>query len=313
MALYTYKYNDLKTGSFNRLESTINNHVIPNLGYLQLHAIRQDDIQLLINRLMTSGLSYSSIKKIYEAINACFKHALIKEDVLKNSVAGVKLPSQSRFPKKEITIFTESQMEQFYQELSRKYRNGNPVYLYPDAFVLILNTGLRIGEALALQWEDVNLEDKSIHIRRNVIKVKTRDPKDITKHTGYINIIQDSTKTYAGDRVIHLNKKAFAAISTLHEANRQHTFVICNSLGKPVPTQKFERTFHRVLDNCNIDKCGVHTLRHTFASMLFRKGADVKAVSKILGHAKVSVTYGTYIHLIKEQRKETIELLDDEE
>ena len=70
--LYTYRRNELKPSSFDRLESTIKTYIIPELGYLQLSNITSDDIQKLLNKMLSDKLSHSSIKKVYDVANACF-------------------------------------------------------------------------------------------------------------------------------------------------------------------------------------------------------------------------------------------------
>ena len=72
-----------------------------------------------------------------------------------------------------------------------------------------------------------------------------------------------------------------------------------------------ERSFHIVLRNAGVrDDCGIHALRHTFASMLFSKGIDVKIVSQLLGHSTVKITYDTYVHLFKKDISRVICMLD---
>jgi len=86
---------------------------------------------------------------------------------------------------------------------------------------------------------------------------------------------------------------------------------MANDAGNICEPRNIDRMFRNILAKCGIKPCGVHALRHTFASMLFKRGVDVKTVSELLGHANVSVTYDRYIHLIKEQKQEAVALLDD--
>lgn len=72
----------------------------------------------------------------------------------------------------------------------------------------------------------------------------------------------------------------------------------------------FIRSFHGVLSNAGLEQSGVHILRHTFASMLFRNGIDVKIVSKLLGHSSVKITYDIYVHLFEEDISHITDVLD---
>ena len=151
MWLKEFKYNKLKPLSYDRLESTVNNHIIPNLGGIKIDKVTRERIQVLINKLYHKGLSYSSIKKVYVALNSCYKYAMIDDVVLKNPCLGIVLPSQTETTR-QITAFTDSEVEQIKAELVRTKANGDMYYTFGYAFLLILNTGLRMGEALSLMW-----------------------------------------------------------------------------------------------------------------------------------------------------------------
>ncbi|MBE7053793.1 MAG: hypothetical protein E7391_05895 [Ruminococcaceae bacterium] len=151
MWLKEFQYNKLKPLSYDRLESTVNNHIIPNLGNIKIDKVTREQIQVLINELHHKGLSYSSIKKVYVALNSCYKHAMIDDVVLKNPCLGIVLPSQTETTK-QITAFTDNEVEQIKLELVRTKANGDMYYTFGYAFLLILNTGLRMGEALSLLY-----------------------------------------------------------------------------------------------------------------------------------------------------------------
>jgi hypothetical protein len=83
--LQEYQFNKLKPSSYDRLERTVNNHIIPQLGGMKIDKVTHDHVQALINRLYhDQKLSHSSVKKVYVALNACYNHALIADVVRKN-------------------------------------------------------------------------------------------------------------------------------------------------------------------------------------------------------------------------------------
>lgn len=311
--LYTYKRNELKPSSFDRLESTIKNHIIPNLGYLQLANIETEDVQFLINNMFDNGLSHSSIKKVFDACNAIFKYAVIR-DLKYNPIQGVKMPSIKHFAKNEIRYFSKEEIKRFEEEATRKYKTGNPVYKNGYAFVLMLNTGIRESEVLGIdKYNDIDLENNTLRIRKNVVIIKKRDKTDPSIITGYDTRVQDTVKTDAGDRIIPLNSKAKESIMYLmniHDNNSN--LLISNNSENALSPTTLNKTLKKILFAAGIDECGTHTLRHTFASRLFENGIDAKVVSELLGHANVTITYNTYIHLIKEQKIKAIQSLDIE-
>lgn len=270
--------------------------------------VTRDDIQALINRLYyQSELSYSSVKKVYVALNACYKHAIIDDIVIKNPCSGIILPSQSERTKQP-SAFLEKEVEILQKYLSQKTDNGEYKNYYAPAFLLILHTGMRMGEALSLTWDDIDLCSHTVTVRKNSIMVKNRDNDGVVSG-GYSWKLQDSTKTTSGNRTIPINKTATEALHALLKGNNT-PYVIVNSKGKPVLPSNFERSFHAILRSCELDHYSVHSLRHTFASRMFRSGVDVKIISKLLGHSSVKITYDIYVHLMQDELAHVTDVLD---
>ena len=307
--LREYQYNKLKPSSYDRLESTVINHIFSHIGGLKIDRVTRDNIQALINQLYKKeNLSYSSVKKVYVALNSCYKHALIDDVVTKNPCIGIVLPSASERTKQIFSLAKED-VDRFKCELSKINTDGSPIYYYGNAYLLILNTGLRMGEALSLRWDDIDFENKTITVSKNSILSKKRDSEGNTLG-GYELQVQNSTKTANGNRVIPINRSAEEALLALRKGNTT-PYVIVNSRQKQVLPSNFERSFHAVLKNAEIDgDYGVHALRHTFASMLFAKNVDVKIVSKLLGHSSVKITYDIYVHLFERDVSRVTDVLD---
>ena len=305
--LQNVQSNILKPSSYDRKEITLENQVYPLIGDICMSQVSFDDIQDMINELKKQDLSYSTIKKAYEAINGCFKYALIKGDINKNPCIGVTLPKNLKHQDGDIKFYTEKQVELLLNQSTIKYNNGKSKYRLGYGIQLLLYTGLRIGEALALTWEDVDIQNKTIKVNKNLKQVKNRDDDQSV----YKIIIQNSTKTNSGTRIIPLNNKSIEALKQIKEITGQYKYVFSTETGNNVSARTCDRMFRKIQENCGFKEIyGVHALRHTFASLLFKRGVDVKTVSEILGHKDVSVTYDTYIHLIQEQKVDAMNLLD---
>jgi integrase len=173
----------------------------------------------------------------------------------------------------------------------------------------MLHTGLRLGEAIGLKKSDWNKDDNTLHVQRNIQSVSKRND-DGTRARGK-RLISNTTKTYSGNRILPLNKTARDALERLCEQHPESEHVVCSSLGTIIPPERLERTFYRILNNVGITKAGTHSLRHTFASMLFAKGTDIKTVSELLGHASIQITMNTYVHLIGDPKHSAVEKLDE--
>lgn len=307
--LRTYKRGTIKASSYDAIERTIQNQIAPYIGMIQLKEVTSSDIQTLLNDLKEKGYSYSTVKKAHDCLNAMFEHATIAEDVAKNPMLLVKMLAQSEFEKKEIRYFSEEECALIIEESSRQYTTGKPVYQYADAYILILNTGIRLGEAIGLKKSDWDKGNKTLHIQRNIQSVAKRDNSG-NRVVGK-QLITNTTKTYSGDRIIPLNKAATEAIERLCGQHPDSECIICSSKGEMIPPERLERTFYRILKNVGISQAGTHSLRHTFASMLFAKEVDIKTISELLGHASIQITMNTYVHLIGKPKHTAVQKLDE--
>ena len=299
---------ELKPKSYDRLEQTVNYHVIPYIGDLQLQAITSDDVQKMITKLTTEGKSYSSIKKAYEAVNAAFKWGLYCDPpkVKKNPVANVKLPNKKLFTQKQIPFYTEEEALKLTSKALQICANGNRRYPLGAFVPLIINTGLRASEVLALKWKtDIDIENRTLTVHNNVVFVKDRE-----KDKGYKLLEQDTVKTDAGqDRVIPLNDAAYNALTNLQKLTGEKTWVLTTRNNTQMKPRQLDQMFRRIAVAAGLPEekiYGVHALRHTFATLLLKNKVDIKTVSELLGHSDVSITYNTYIHVIREQKAEAV-------
>lgn len=307
--LKTYKRGTIKPSSYDAIERTATNHIFPNIGIIQLQEITATDIQTLLNDLKDNGYSYSTVKKVHDCLNAMFTHATIADDVAKSPMLLVKMLAKSEFETKEIRYFTKEECALIIEECSRQYKTGKPIYQYADAYILMLNTGIRLGEAIGLKKTDWNKNDNTLHIQRNIQSVSKRDGSG--NRVQGKQLVTNTTKTYSGDRIIPLNKAATEAIQRLCEQHPDAECIVCSSKGDMIPPERLERTFYRILKNVGISQAGLHSLRHTFASMLFEEKVDIKTISELLGHASIQITLNTYVHLIGKPKHTAVNKLDE--
>lgn len=305
--LTTVKKNELKPKSYDRLEQTLTLDVYPNIGQLQLQAIESKDVQAMVNKLKDAGRAHSSIKKAYEAVNACFKLGVIQKTVKSNPALGVTIPSKKLFPAKKIHFYTKEEVQQLIEQAMICWPNGTRRYPLGAFVPLLINTGLRMGELLALRWEeDVDLENKMITVHNNLTFVRDRS-KDEKK---YMLLEQDSVKTDAWqDRSIPINDQALAALLDLQKVTGSQTYVMTTKNGTHVSPRNIDRIFRRIAVAAGFPEekiYGIHALRHAFATLLLTNDVDIKTVSELLGHSDVTITYNTYIHVIKEQKRKAL-------
>ena len=308
--LFNVKKNVLKPSSFDRDVRT-GNLIKKYIGNYTLEQLTTPFFQSeLINKLKDDDYSYSTIHKVYVLLNECLQYAVDTDKLNKNPCKLVKQPPRKIFETKEIRWLTEEEIQQFKEQASSTYKNGKPKYIYGLAISLVIYTGLRCGELSALKWSNIDFENKTINVAKNIITAFDYDGVNRIKARTQI---QDSTKTSKG-RKIPLIKSAENILNSIKSQYKEINpdgFIINNS-DKMVMIQVLSRSYLDIANACGIaNPLGIHTLRHTFASLLIKKGVDIKIVSEILGHKDVSFTYNVYVHILEEQKIQAMNLLDD--
>ena len=318
----TVKRTSLKPSSYDRLESTIECQINPRIGWYYLDELTDSIILTeLINPIIDEGLSVSTAKKAYNGMNEFLKYAVFKHMIRFNPMGIMKAPkpiehyevtnetvdeepceADKALTREETTLLRAILYQRWHRPpQNRRFVNGGAVDL-------ILNTGLRMGEALALKWADINFEKKTLSVTKNLITVKNREktgPK-------YKLIIQEKPKTEKSKRLLPLNKSALAALEDLKTAPGYNPggFVIHTKNGTPVMPRTFEQTLELMCRAAGIRKIGVHALRHTYATRLFEKRVDIKVISELLGHSSTEITYKIYVHVIDSLKESAVEAIE---
>ena len=294
----------VKEQSYHRIESTYKVHIEPAIGYFVIDKIDSKLIQdELINEKIKS-LSHSSVKKIYDVLNSSFKYARSTGYLISNPVDLVVLPQKTHvvFEKNKKTsggnleILTNDEVKRFTEAALAVHSNGEPVYPNGRMFLLMLYTGLRVGEASALRWCDFDETSHYLTVSSNIIRTKDEEGKAVFKY-------QKSVKTKSSHRILKLNQQALDTISPLKKSG----YIFCNRHGEVLRPRNIQNTLDAILQRAGIPHKSTHVFRHTFASKLFEQGVDVKIVSELLGHSSVSFTYNIYITLIQKQKVQAIE------
>jgi integrase len=177
-------------------------------------------------------------------------------------------------------------------------------------YVVALHTGLRQGELLALKWEDLNLEERTLQVRRTV-----------TKDGGKLEI--GPTKTAKGRRTVKLTRDATEAlrrhltrqleeIDGLGDYFQQNGLVFCTSKGTLInPTNLRKRSFAPLLAKAGLPHMTFHQLRHTAATILLLKNVNPKIVSEMLGHASIAITLDTYSHVLPNMQDSAVAAMEE--
>ena len=181
--------------------------------------------------------------------------------------------------------------------------------------MLNFETGLRIGELLALKETDIIEEDniKKLHICRQV--AKNPDLSDLNNIVQNIWTVENHTKTERGNRIIPLSFKALEYINRIIEINKQNNvykdgYLFLTENGTIITQGSVSEQLKKACDKVNILRRSMHNIRKTYASKLFARDVPITVISKLLGHADESTTLRYYIFNIYDSQETDIIVLN---
>jgi len=312
----------LKPQAYRRLEGTVNNQIknsdIGNLRYMSLTC---DDIQAVINKLDKEHYSYSTIKKTYDALNAFYRFVSAR-DKIDNPMLLVVKPTENSVSAeaKDIEWFEQDDINKFVSACSACYATGTPRFPYGRVLAANIYLGCRAGELLCLTWRDIDFEAGTIYISKTLIEAENpkyeKNNPELMKEKGIkrtLFVVQKNTKTDR-NRFVPMNNKA-KELLLAHRAISKFTdpddYVILTRNRKTTTIKNLSNSIAAIerFAGTTVQSCNTHILRHTCASLYFRKDVAVETIAQILGNS-VEVCRKTYIHFIDEQLKEAASRID---
>ena len=276
--LENYIKPSVKTRTYEHYGQIVKLHIIPALGEYDLAELSVIVLQRFVADLLNSGN-----KKTNKGLSANFVNAVIS--VIQNSLKTAHLIGVA-------PEYVAGRNEVNGMELAERKKK----ILF--GIVLCLYTGLRIGELLALTWEDIDFAKGLLFVSKTC-----HDGNDGNKH---IRII-DSPKTAHSRRVIPLPKQILPFLKNIKRRSKCEYIIADGS--KPVFVRSYQRTFELLLKKLDIPHKEFHSLRHTFATRALECGMDVKTLSELLEHKNATVTLNRYAHSLMEHKTEMMNRL----
>jgi len=147
---------------------------------------------------------------------------------------------------------------------------------------------MRIGECLAITWDDILWERRAVSVNKTLIRIAHKKKMSV----------QDGAKSYSSNRVVPLSTEAYRLLDTMSQEAADLTgYVFAGEDDMPISYEAIRYQIKKACEEAGVPYKGQHAFRHTFATNCYNRGADVKILSKLLGHADVSVTFNVYVHL----------------
>ena len=284
---------NLSETSFQLYERLFRIHILPNFGDYYLSELSTDLIQEIFTKQFQSGnLSRSTMNQVKTKFGLALKLAVKKGIIAKNPCEGVVL-HKMREAKSIEALSVENQkklVEYCYKDQ------------YNYLFIFLLGTGLRIGEALGLTWDYVNMEKRSIKIQKIMIEI-SGNPK-----------FKDYPKTENSIRELAISDKMIKILESQMQFKNEMNYL---NLVFPSSNYNFRTTanlrtrFQNICKAADIDFINLHGLRHTFATRMLEKGVMPKVVSQMLGHKSIVTTLNIYSHVLKEHQEKHIIQIDE--
>ena len=295
--LENYVQPSAKQRTYTRYKEIVEQHIIPQLGDLELSEITPYVLQCYVTELMKcgnlrtgKGLSANSVNSIITVIQNTLKTAYSLGMVREYTGDKIKRPRSSE---KKVECFSMSEQKKIEQYILNE--DGSRLF----GVLLCLYTGLRIGELLALEWSDIDMSKSELRVNKTCHYGKDKN--------GVFGRITDIPKTQSSIRTIPIPKQLMPHLREVKKKSRS-THIVSNG-ENPISMRSYQRSFSALLKKLNIPHRGFHSLRHTFATRALECGMDVKTLSEILGHKNPTVTLNRYAHSLMEHKKEMMNKL----
>ncbi|QOY50935.1 tyrosine-type recombinase/integrase [Candidatus Sulfurimonas baltica] len=264
-----------------------NRHIIPYFKGRQLNSIKSMEIEAWQNRLLTK-YKVLSVKKYRSIFYSIYTRAIQNELVIKNPFDNVPAPSL----KKEFYTYAEAEtVNPFTQsEIDKLLGSEDDTYI-PNFIKLMSNCGARPGELIALVWDDIDFEKRTINIAKTIV-----------------NNVVNLPKTISSVRCIDMIDGAYEALQAQYKLTGTYgTNVFLNSSKKSFYSHDIiNLLMQKRLKKLGIEPRSLYQFRHSFASRMIKNGIDITWVSKMLGHKDSSITLQVYTHYLKEEALEII-------
>ncbi len=284
----------VKATTYESYERLIRCHIKPELGRRKLKTLAPDHVQALYQRKLDSGLAPGTVRQVHSVLSRALDQAVRWGTVPRNVCKATTPPKPDS---EEIKPLDAEQARQLLRTAGGER--------FEALYVLAVTAGLRIGELLALRWQDVDLEagGATLSVRR-------------TKSTAKSGPVFTTPKNGKG-RSIKLTRHAVEALKAHRAAQnaerlkagslwQDNGLVFCTHGGRPLDSHNVARTsFKPLLERAGLPDIRFHDLRHTCATLLLSRGHHPKLVQELLGHASVALTLDRYSHVMPGMGEQT--------
>lgn len=282
-------------------KSILTNHVLPTFRKMPINEIKKADIKTFLMKKYNAGVSKSTVKHIKSVVSGVLNLAVEDETILINPAQRMgKL-----FHKDEVHNLIDPLTRDEIKQLLKTFREKFPEHY--GLCLLLARTGMRIGEAMALKWDDIDFNQRIITVRRSLNRSgkggipKSAKARRVDMSGQLKSVLQDLRL----QRKVEKLKRGWKKVPE---------WVFVNGQGNPLDKDNWrDRVFYKSLESAKIRKVRVHDLRHTYASLLIQAGESLAYIRDQMGHHSIQVTVDIYGHLVPGGNRDAVDRLDDED
>ena len=302
----------IKPGTLVQYQGYVKTHINPELGKIKLCNLRPHRVQQFVNELSYHGkqkdgeLAYKTRKNVHGCLSAALAKAVQIKYIPENPATGCSIPKELREENdKVINPFTTEELSAFLVQT-----DGTR---FKDIYDFALGTGMRLSEILGLRWSRVNLKNETITVDSQLAILREKGGKRKLAPTKYEN-----TRTF---------KAAKSVMKLLQRIKKQQAkdklaagsawaweiegLVFTDVIGNTIPHASVEHEFKKLVTAAGCPEHRFHDLRHTFATLALQNHADVKTLSRALGHRSVAFTLDVYGHVSEEMSEGFADLVEN--
>lgn len=277
----------LKASTVGRYEYMANHYIIPELGTIQLRHLTAEKLSAFFRRLQDAGLSCKSARDIGVLLKTIFK-VVKKKCHCDCPGRDMELPA---YRGKKIEVFSDHEIAALAQK----------VLEMPDitglCILLVLNTGLRLGEVCALRRNDIDYHSGVLRIERSAARV--RDASGT-------HLVVQSPKSSSSVRLVAIPNDMLELLKTTTQNIQKDNYLLTNT-DTPMEPRTLQYRYRKLLERCGIRYRNFHAMRHTYATRCMENGVDIKSLSELLGHADIRTTLQTYIHSSLAHKRQVVQ------
>lgn len=305
--LEVYKKPNVKPITYSVQERNVRLNILPRWRNYRLKDLTRTEYQKWINQLR-EHYSEGTVRRIHSIMSCAINDAVHEFRIIReNPIQRIKIPKDVNKTSR-VQFFTKEQLKRFLSSLrtpqkNAKYQHSQQYYML---FTLIARTGLRIGEALALTWDDI--DGDRLTINKTLVYPLNSQP--------YIS----TPKSKTSGRTIKLDEQTIKVLKR-HRINQNEVILRYENYqaskdglifhqhdGRWLRTNVVRDYFKKVCKRVGLPILSPHALRHSHAVHLLEAGANIKYVSERLGHASVKVTADTYLHVTNKIEEDALKL-----